>query len=127
MAVKQQTIALLGGTGACGKAFCEKVLSSSNHKIRLLARTPSKISTKNSNLEVIEGDGTSFDDVDKLIKGCDMVVSCAGNSDKLLIMNKLVSNVITSCKNHNVSRFYCITSLGLGGSSFIVKFFCMWR
>jgi putative NADH-flavin reductase len=70
-------VALLGGTGGCGSAFVEHALAA-GHSILLLARTPSKVTTTHENLQVIQGDGTSAEDVLALCDGCDVVVSCVG-------------------------------------------------
>jgi uncharacterized protein YbjT (DUF2867 family) len=111
-------VALFGGTGGCGSAFLEYALAA-KHSIVLQARTPSKVTTTDENLKVIQGDGTSADDVLKACEGCDVVVSCAGSSR---IMEALAKNVVSACKAHNIERCYFITSLGMGGSSPTVRF-----
>ncbi len=55
-------VALFGGTGGCGSAFADYALEA-NHSVVLLARTPSKVEITYDNLNVIEGDGTSAEDV----------------------------------------------------------------
>jgi nucleoside-diphosphate-sugar epimerase len=111
-------IALFGGTGGCGSAFLEHALAS-NYSIVLQARTPSKVAISHENLKVVKGDGTVADDVLNACEGCDIVVSCAGSSR---IMESLATNVVEACKAHNIQRCYFITSLGMGGSSPMVRF-----
>ncbi len=110
-------IALIGGTGGCGSAFLEYALAA-NHIVKLQARTPSKVTTSHQNLEVIQGDGTSAEDMKSFCAGCEVVVSCAGSAR---IMESLAKNVVTACKEHNIDRCYFITSLGMGGSSPTVR------
>ena len=111
-------IALLGGTGGCGSAFLKFALEA-NHSVVLQARTPSKVTVTHENLSVVQGDGTSADDVLALCAGCDVVVSCAGSSR---IMETLATNCVAACKAHKIERCYFITSLGMGGSSPTVRF-----
>lgn len=111
-------IALFGGTGGCGSAFLKYALAA-NYSIVLQARTPSKVTTKHNNLQVVKGDGTSAEDVMSVCAGCDIVVSCAGSSR---IMETLSKNIVAACNAHDIKRCYFITSLGMGGSSPTVRF-----
>jgi len=111
-------IGLFGGTGGCGSAFLKYALEA-NHMITLQARTPSKVTVSHENLSVVQGDGTSAEDVLALCAGCDVVVSCAGSSR---IMETLATNIVAACKEHKIERCYFITSLGMGGSSPTVRF-----
>mmetsp|Transcript_15000 Transcript_15000/g.34770 ORF Transcript_15000/g.34770 Transcript_15000/m.34770 type:complete len:201 (+) Transcript_15000:107-709(+) len=111
-------IALFGGTGGCGSAFLKFALEK-NYSIVLQARTPSKVTTIHENLTVVQGDGTSAEDVLSACKGCDVVVSCAGSAR---IMESLAKNIVAACKAHDIERCYFITSLGMGGSSPTVRF-----
>jgi len=111
-------IALFGGTGGCGSAFLNFALEA-GHSIALQARTPSKVTVTHENLKVVQGDGTSAEDVLAVCEGCDVVVSCAGSAR---IMEVLAKNIVAACKAHNVERCYFITSLGMGGSSPTIRF-----
>jgi len=111
-------IALFGGTGGCGSAFLKFALEA-GHSIVLQARTPSKVTTVHEKLTVVQGDGTSAEDVASVCAGCDIVVSCAGSSK---IMESLATNIVASCKEHSIERCYFITSLGMGGSSPTIRF-----
>merc|ERR1719343_1411020 len=111
-------IALLGGTGGCGSAFLQHALAA-NHTVVLQARTPSKVTTQHANATVVQGDGTSAEDVKAVCAGCDVVVSCAGGA---VIMESLATNVVAACKHHTIDRCYFITSLGMGGSSPTIRF-----
>ena len=111
-------IALLGGTGGCGSAFLQFALKA-NHSVVLQARTPSKVTTTHDNLKVVQGDGTSAEDVLALCANVDIVVSCAGSGG---IMESLATNVVAACKAHGITRCYFITSLGMGGSSPTIRF-----
>ena len=110
-------IGLIGGTGGCGSAFLKHAIEA-NHSVVVQARTPSKVTMTHDNLTVVQGDGTSAEDVLALCAGCDVIVSCAGGK----IMESLATNIVTACKSHNIERCYFITSLGMGGSSPTIRF-----
>mmetsp|Transcript_10890 Transcript_10890/g.23081 ORF Transcript_10890/g.23081 Transcript_10890/m.23081 type:complete len:201 (-) Transcript_10890:113-715(-) len=111
-------ITLFGGTGGCGSAFLTHALEA-KHSVVLQARTPSKVTVTHENLTVVQGDGTSAEDVMAVCAGSDVVVSCAGSSR---IMESLARNIVAACKAHKIERCYFITSLGMGGSSPTVRF-----
>ena len=111
-------IALFGGTGAVGSAFAEYALEA-KHSVVLQARTPTKVKITHEKLQIVQGDGTSSDDVVAICEGCDVIVSCAGNSR---IMESLATNMVHAAKIHNIKRCYFVTSLGIGGSSPVVRF-----
>jgi NAD(P)-dependent dehydrogenase (short-subunit alcohol dehydrogenase family) len=115
--IKMVVVCLLGATGGCGRAFLGLALER-GHTVRALARTPTKIESEHERLTVLQGCATVAKDVADAAAGCDIVVSCVGNSDKRQIMKTLVDNVLAV----QPPRFYCITSLGMGGSSPTVRF-----
>ena len=106
-------IALLGGTGGCGSALVEYALAA-GHSVVLMARTPSKITTTHEHLQVVQGDGTSAEDVLAFSDGCGVMVSCIGGG---VIIEATAKTVVAACNAHGIKRCYFITSLGMGGSS----------
>ncbi len=115
--IKMVKIALLGGTGGCGSAFADHALAA-GHYVVLLARTPSKITSTHENLKVVQGDGTSAEDVLALSDGCDVVVTCMGGP---MVMEAAARNVVAACNAQDIKRCYFITALGFGGSSPTVR------
>jgi nucleoside-diphosphate-sugar epimerase len=73
----QETIALFGGTGRTGRYVVPYALDQ-GYKVRLLARTPSKVDIQHPNLTVIQGDFANLDAVQKTIQGATYVISCSG-------------------------------------------------
>ena len=72
-----ETIALFGATGGTGKHFLSMALEA-GYTVKIMVRTPSKITLTNNKLTVIEGDFFNKDAIQKTITGADYVVSLAG-------------------------------------------------
>ncbi|WP_373399938.1 NAD(P)H-binding protein [Algoriphagus halophilus] len=72
-----QKIAVIGGTGKSGTYLVKELLSRNFH-VNLLVRNPEKIPEDSHNLTVIIGDVLMENKVEKLIQGCDAVVSTLG-------------------------------------------------
>jgi putative NADH-flavin reductase len=113
-------IALFGATGAVGGHFLNKALAA-GHEVTALVRTPEKLS-EHTNLSVLKGDVTSPSDVAKLISGADVVVSCLGNVRDVLIMEKAAKAILeASAKQLKPQKCLFISSIGCGGTSWVVK------
>ena len=111
-------IALLGGTGGVGSKFVALALER-GHRVALLARTPSKVEIKHANLTIVQGSSTVAEDVASIITPeIDVVVSCLGNTDKNCVMANSAKNIVAACPK----RMLAISSMGIGGSSRVVKF-----
>ena len=72
------------------------------------------------------GDATKPEDVAKVVKGVDEVVSCLGNVKKdgeyILIMEKSHSNILdVAAEQVNIPRCVFISSVGCGGTSWLIK------
>ncbi len=113
-------IALFGATGAVGGHFLNKALAA-GHEVIALVRTPKKLS-EHTNLSVLKGDVTSPSDVAKLISVADVVVSCLGNVRGVLIMEKAAKAILdASAKQSKPQKCLFISSVGCGGTSWVVK------
>ena len=109
-----KTIALFGGSGRSGQHFLQQALEA-GYQIRALARTPSKIEEESNRLEVIEGDVLNYDDVEKTVRGTDLVVSLfghvKGSPDRL--QTEGTRNITEAMKNHGVDRIISLSGGGL--------------
>jgi nucleoside-diphosphate-sugar epimerase len=76
-----ETIAIFGGTGQTGTHAVAYALEK-GYKVQILVRNASKVTTKNENLTVIEGDITDQAALEKTIKGATYVVSFVGGPTK---------------------------------------------
>ncbi|HEY5150235.1 MAG TPA: NAD(P)H-binding protein, partial [Mycobacterium sp.] len=70
-------LAIFGGTGTVGSALVSQGLDA-GHEIRLLARTPSKVTKSHRRLSVVAGDARDDTAVSRTIAGSDAVLSALG-------------------------------------------------
>lgn len=118
-------VLVFGANGNLGSHFVNQALDA-GYKIRAFVRTPEKYNlSDNVNIEVFKGDATDYNDVEKAVSGVDIVVSCLGNppKKKIFIMEKAYDNIMLATSNQpNPPRCLMISSIGIGGSSWFVKF-----
>ena len=67
-------IALIGASGFIGSAILKELLNR-GHSVTAIVRNPDKITLKNPNLKVLQGDVMAEDTVANLVKGSDIVIS----------------------------------------------------
>merc|ERR1711966_308019 len=129
-----KTIAVVGATGGVGLETVYQALSS-GFKVRALCRTPEKLvvppgsggeskagsSITSPDLEIIQGDVTKAQDVEKLLNDDDIqgvVVALGGRTADVgkTMLTDGTKNVITSMKSKGLSRVAIVTSIGAGDS-----------
>ena len=118
------TVLVFGANGKLGSHFVNQALAA-GYKIKSFVRSPEKYKILNNRVEVFKGDVTNYHDVESAIKGSDIVVSCLGNPNKkVLIMKQAYNNIMSAAsKQFKPPRCIMISSIGLGGSAWFVKFF----
>jgi len=107
-------IAVFGGTGMTGQAVVEYALSKGN-AVRLLYRTedtlPESFKTK---VELVQGDVTNLDDVQKTLEGTDAVVVTLGTRNKLeptKVLSTGLQNIVDAMKQAKLSKISaCLSS-----------------
>lgn len=111
---------IIGGTGGTGQQLIKQALQQ-GHKLTVLARSPEKIKITHPDLIVIKGNILDPEKVQEAVAGQDAVLSALGHKKffiKTNILSEGTSNIIHAMQKHKVSRFICITSLGIGDSRF---------
>lgn len=74
----RQSLLVLGGTGQTGQHFTRLALDA-GHRLRVLARTPAKMTIDHDDLEVVQGALDDDLDLDALLDGVDAVVMMLGD------------------------------------------------
>lgn len=115
-------VAVLGATGQMGRFFVELALAR-GHTLRALVRNETKLeSLDHSRVQALVGDATNPEDVAAVVGGADAVVSCLGNVGEHRIMEKAFSNILAAAAaQEETPRCLLITSIGCGGTSWLVK------
>ena len=116
------TITVFGANGNLGSHFVNQALEA-GFKIKAFVRNAASFEhSNNSKVEVIKGNATSLRDVEIAVTNTDVVVSCLGNPKKVQIMYKSHDNILTAAsKQTNIPKCILISSIGCGGTSWIVK------
>jgi nucleoside-diphosphate-sugar epimerase len=133
MELKNKKILITGGAGFIGSELAKKLCK--DNKMRLFdnfARGTADVISKmpnKQNVELVKGDVTNYDDVEKAVSGCDVVyhlASVAGihtvtKRPTLTIEVTLIGtqNILKACLKHKVSRLlYTSTSEVYGPMAF---------
>ena len=118
----KMTITVFGANGNLGSHFVNQALEA-GFKIKEFVRNSSTYEySNNSKVEVIEGNATNIEDIEKAVTKTDVIVSCLGNPKKVQIMYKSHDNILTATsKQTNIPKCILISSIGCRGTSWIIK------
>lgn len=113
-------ILVTGATGFIGSHLAERLLQE-GHQVRALVRPSSnQLFIKDLDLEVIQGDITNIEDVNRAVQGCEIVYHLATHrsrisAKKYLQVNNIqaTENIATSVLKANVKRLVFAGSAGL--------------
>jgi putative NADH-flavin reductase len=119
---EQKKIAVFGATGKVGTHFIEQALRA-GYEVRAFVRNRTKLSqTVAEKVEIFEGDALNVADVERAVMGADVVVSCLGSTGKHLIMYSAYNKILNAAaKQPQPPRCIMISSVGLGGTSWLIK------
>lgn len=70
-------IALIGGTGKAGRHIASKALENGYH-VRMLVRNPEKLTIRDDRIEIVEGNVQNSEDIQRLLKDCQIVINTFG-------------------------------------------------
>ncbi|GJM29037.1 MAG: hypothetical protein DHS20C17_16720 [Cyclobacteriaceae bacterium] len=113
-------IGIIGGTGKTGAHIINQALEK-GHKVTAIVRKPGKIKKEHPNLTVVQGNVLELDSLIMAFQNQDAVISSLGHKRffiKTSILSRGTANIIEAMKRSGVSRFICITALGIGDSRF---------
>jgi len=113
-------LAIIGGTGKTGKELLKQGLEAGHH-ITALVRNPKKVKIQHANLKVVQGNVLNTADLEGIFKGKDAVLSALGHKRFLgpsHILSQGTENILQAMKTDTVSRFICITSMGINDNRF---------
>jgi putative NADH-flavin reductase len=113
-------LAIIGGTGKTGKELLKQGLAAGHH-ITALVRNPKKVKIQHPNLKVIQGNVLNVADLETIFKEKDAVLSALGHKRFLgpsNILSQGTENILQAMKTDKVSRFICITSMGINDNKY---------
>lgn len=102
-------ILILGATGIFGKALVERLSSGKNYRLILASRHATECYHDNEQCRVVNCDATKAEDLQCVMKECD-VVYCAVSGDSLPIV---AENIVSVMKQVDVSRILFMGAVGI--------------
>ncbi len=98
-------LAILGATGPTGQQLVKQALKA-GHTVTALVRNPAKLPIKDKRLTVVRGDALVYEDVEKVVKGQDVVLSALGVKppSKEKLVGPATVNIVKAMKKYDVKR-----------------------
>lgn len=109
----KSTIAILGGGGRTG-TFLIAEFHRQQYPLRLLLRKPENFKLHHESIEIVKGDALDPQAVDRLMKGCDAVISTIGQrKDQPLVASHATRNIITAMEKYKIRRYILLAGLNI--------------
>ena len=107
-------LAIFGATGRTGRPLVEQALEA-GHSVVALVRVSEKMSMKNANLTLIQGDSTNAADVERTVQGVDAVLSVLGQSkgSPRNLLEVSMRNIVVAMRKYGVRRLVSLTGAGV--------------
>lgn len=103
-------VAVIGGTGHVSK-YLLATLTAAGHRIRLLSRKPV---VPGNLVETVTGDARLFDDVFRVVEGCDVVVNCVGRlKNDTGFYERITANIVSSMRKSGIRCYVLVTNSAL--------------
>lgn len=111
--MKQDKIAVIGGTGKSG-TYLVKELLDRNIPIKLLLRAHSTFETTNPLIEIVRGDARDSESIVRLLEGCYAVISTLGQpKGEPSVFSDATRNVLRAIKKYKIDRYLVTTGLNV--------------
>ena len=102
-------ILLLGATGTFGTALTQRLIQEKKYKLTLFSRLATDIYKNSENINVIDGDALSENDLSKAIQGVD-IVYCAISGD---VLPEIAKKLISAMIDNMISRLIFMGAVGI--------------
>ena len=114
---------IFGPTGGTGRHLVEQALEQ-GYPVTAFARSPAKLASERTGLEVVEGDALDAAAVERAVRGHEAVLCAVGApaSDRRTLRTDVTRNIIPAMEAHGVERLVCLSSLGFGDTRDMLPF-----
>ncbi|MBM7602424.1 putative NADH-flavin reductase [Metabacillus crassostreae] len=105
-------VAIIGGTGKVGRHIATRALEK-GYQVRMLVRNPENSSFNDERIEIVKGNAQNIEDIQKLLKGCHVVINTFGQPIKETpIYSKVTGNILEVMTDVKIDRYITVS----GGS-----------
>jgi putative NADH-flavin reductase len=115
-------LVIFGATGSIGHQLVVQALEQ-GHTVTAFARDPAKLEIEHANLTGVQGDALDSASVEKAVDGQDAVLCALGAGAKGTTRSEGTRNIVRAMEKAGVSRFICLSTLGVGNSRANLSFF----
>jgi len=115
-------LVVFGSTGSIGHQLVVQALEQ-GHTVTAFARNPAKLEIEHASLTVVQGDALDSASVEKAVDGQDAVLCSLGAGAKGTTRSEGTRNIVGAMEKAGVSRFICLSTLGVGNSRANLNFF----
>jgi len=115
-------LVIFGSTGSIGHQLVVQALEQ-GHTVTAFARNPANMEIEHANLTVVQGDALDSASVEKAVDGQDAVLCSLGAGANGTIRSEGTRNIVRAMEKAGVSRFICLSTLGVGNSRANLNFF----
>ncbi len=115
-------LAIFGSTGSIGHQLVVQALEQ-EHTVTAFGRNPAKLQIEHANLTAVQGDALDSASVEKAVDGQDAVLCSLGAGSKGTIRSVGTRNIVRAMEKASVSRFICLSTLGVGSSRANLNYF----
>ena len=108
-------IAVIGGTGKSGSYLLQELFSN-QFKVKALVRNPQKVAQIPAGVEIVLGDVTDIDAINRLLKGCTHVVSMLGMGtppSEPTIFAQSTQHILSAMQQEGILRYIVTTGLNV--------------
>ena len=109
---------IIGASRGIGKALLEEALKD-GHQVRVLAREPENIETKDDALELVKGDVRDLEAVSNAIRDMDVICSCIGvpiTFKPVDLFTEAAKNLVQAVQQKPGMKLIAVTGIGAGDS-----------
>ncbi len=115
-------LVIFGSTGSVGHQLVVQALEQ-EHTVTAFARNPAKIEIEHANLTAVQGDALDPASIEKAMEEQVAVLCALGAGAKGSIRTEGTRNIVRAMEKAGVSRFICLSTLGIGNSRTNLNFF----
>ena len=105
-----KNVIIMGANGRTAQEIIPRVLEQNDVHLTLFLRHASRLEhMKSERVDVVEGDATNLADVERAMKGQDIVINTMGGMD----LDKKTANIIKAMQDNGVKRLISISAGGI--------------